>query len=60
MKLSEEGGPCCCRCWRWTTFEGQAKFLIARREFDAEAIAEIWDLEDGCGGSSHIGHPGSA
>jgi len=60
MQLSEEHGPCCCRCWRWTTFEGQAKFLIARREFDAEAIAEIWDLEDGCGGSSHIGHPGSA
>ncbi len=60
MKLSEEGGPCCCRCWRWTTFEGQAKFLIARRELDGEAIAEIWNLEDGCGGSSHIGHPGSA
>jgi len=60
MQLSEEGGPCCCRCWRWTTFEGQAKFLIARREFDAEAIAEIWSLEDGCGGSAHIGHPGSA
>ena len=60
MQLSEEHGPCCCRCWRWTTFEGQAKFLIARREFDTEAIAEIWDLEDGCGGSSHIGHPGSA
>lgn len=60
MQLSEEGGPCCCRCWRWTTFEGQAKFLIARRGYGAEAIAEIWELEDGCGGSSHIGHPGSA
>ena len=60
MKLSEEGGPCCCRCWRWTTFEGQAKFLIVRRHFGAKKIAEIWTLEDGCGGSSHIGHPGSA
>lgn len=50
VKLSHEGGPCCCRCWRWTTFEGQAKYLITKHNFTADQIAGIWDLEDGCGG----------
>lgn len=50
MKLADEHGPCCCHCWRWTTFEGQAKYLIARRNYGAAQIARIWDLEDGCGG----------
>ena len=54
MKLSDEGGPCCCHCWRWTAFEGQAEFLIARREYGAEQIAEVWTLEDGCGGRGHV------
>ena len=31
MKMAKEGGPCCCHCWRWTAFEGQAKSLIVRR-----------------------------
>lgn len=53
VKLSHEGGPCCCKCWRWTAFEGQAKFLITRYNFDANQIAGVWDLEDGCGGSGH-------
>jgi len=52
-KLSEEGGPCCCRCWRWTAFEGQAKYLITELDWSAEQIAELWDFEDGCGGSGH-------
>lgn len=49
-RLSEEGGPCCCRCWRWDAFEGLAKYLITKHEFTAGQIAEIWDFEDGCGG----------
>ena len=53
IKLSHEGGPCCCKCWRWTAFEGQAKYLITNEGFNAEQIAELWDLEDGCGGSGH-------
>lgn len=53
MKLSDEGGPCCCRCWRWFTFEGLAKYLITKYDFTASEIAEIWDLEDGCGGGEH-------
>ena len=56
MEMSHEGGPCCCRCWRWTAFEGQAKYLITEYDFTAEQIAQIWDLEDGCGGLGHVDH----
>jgi len=51
-KPSDEHGPCCCHCWRWKAFEGQAKALIARRGYTAGQIANVWDLEDGCGGSA--------
>jgi hypothetical protein len=51
MRLAREHGPCCCHCWRWTAFEGQAKYLIARHAYRARRIAEVWDLEDGCGGA---------
>ena len=54
VKMSHEGGPCCCKCWRWYAFEGLAKYLIIEYDFDAEQIAEVWDLEDGCGGSGHV------
>ena len=54
ITLSHEGGPCCCKCWRWYAFEGLAKYLIVEHGFDSGQIAEIWDLEDGCGGSGHI------
>lgn len=57
-ELSEEGGPCCCRCWRWTAFEGQAKYLITELDWSAEQVAELWDLQDGCGGAGHE-HAGS-
>ena len=53
MKLSEEGGPCCCRCWRWIAFEGQAKYLITQKNWTSQQIAELWNLEDGCGGAGH-------
>lgn len=53
MGMSMEGGPCCCKCWRWYAFEGQAKYLIKYKGFDAHQIAEVWDLEDGCGGEGH-------
>ena len=54
VKLSHEGGPCCCKCWRWYAFEGLAKYLITEYNFNSEQIAEVWDLEDGCGGTGHI------
>ncbi len=50
VKLSNRHGPCCCHCWRWTAFEGQAKELITSRGYGAATIARIWNLEDGCGG----------
>ena len=56
MKMSSEGGPCCCKCWRWTAFEGQAKYLITEYNFDERQIAHVWDLEDGCGGKGHTDH----
>jgi hypothetical protein len=52
VRLSREHGPCCCRCWRWTAFEGQAKKFIVERRFSAAKIAAIWGLEDGCGGKA--------
>jgi len=53
MQISEEGGPCCCRCWRWFAFEGQAKYLIAEAKWSAQQVADLWNFEDGCGGSGH-------
>jgi hypothetical protein len=50
VKMSDEHGPCCCHCWRWKAFEGQANYLIARRRYSAAQVARVWDLEDGCGG----------
>src|SRR3989338_7847757 len=54
MKMSIEGGPCCCKCWRYEAFWGQAKYLIVEEGFTAEQIAEVWGLEDGCGGAGHV------
>lgn len=53
MQMSDEGGPCCCKCWRWYAFEGLAKYLITEYDFSAGQVAEVWDLEDGCGGEGH-------
>ena len=50
-QLAKEHGPCCCRCWRWFAFEGQAKYLISQQNWSAQQIAAVWDLEDGCGGA---------
>lgn len=50
VRLSKEHGPCCCKCWRWSAFAGQAKELIVEQRYSAAEIAAIWGLEDGCGG----------
>jgi len=50
--LSTTKGPCCCPCWRWTAFGGQAKYLITRRHYSARQIADVWSFEEGCGGPS--------
>lgn len=54
MENSNEGGPCCCQCWRWHVYGGLAKLLIRERGFTGEQIAEVWDLSDGCGGAEHL------
>jgi hypothetical protein len=53
IPLSETKGPCCCPCWRWTAFGGQAKYLITRRHWSAKQVAALWGHEEGCGGPSH-------
>lgn len=56
MENSDEGGPCCCGCWRWVTYGGLAKHLIRDEGFSGEQIARIWDLSDGCGGEGDHAH----
>ncbi len=53
MKMSDEGGPCCCMCWRWYVYEGLAKYLIRNYSFSSVQIANVWNLSDGCGGEEH-------
>lgn len=55
MKVSDEGGPCCCKCWHWDAYEGFAKKLIADYGWGAEQIAELWDHSDACGGTHEHG-----
>jgi hypothetical protein len=50
VALSHEHGPCCCGCWRWDAFAGQARYLITQHSFGAAQVANVWNLEDGCGG----------
>lgn len=57
-RLSETKGPCCCKCWRWTAFGGQAKYLITRRGYSAREIADVWNAEEGCGGPGHSSRRG--
>ena len=50
MAMSPEKGPCCCHCWRWTAFQGMSDYLIARRGWHAQPLANLIGLVDGCGG----------
>jgi hypothetical protein len=50
VRLSKEHGPCCCQCWRWSAFMGQAKKFIVEHRYSAAEIAAISGLEDGWGG----------
>jgi len=52
MDKSDEKGPCCCQCWRWTMYGGLAKFLITERGFNGAQVVEVWNLSNGCGGTS--------
>ncbi len=56
-EMSNEGGPCCCKCWKWYMYNGLAKLLITKYNFNAEDVAMVWDLSDSCGehGEHHSG-----
>lgn len=48
-KMSNEGGPCCCKCWHWYFNEGIAKKLVKEYNFSAQQISSFYDLSDTCG-----------
>ena len=56
MANSDEKGPCCCECWRWTVYGGLAKLLIHEHGFTGEQIVKVWNLSDGCGGAGEHEH----
>lgn len=57
VENSNEKGPCCCKCWRWYTYGGLAKYLIKNHGLTGEQITELWNLSDGCGGEGdHVHH----
>lgn len=49
MKMSHHGGPCCCKCWKWYMMSGLGKKLIVDYSWNAEQLAELWDLSSSCG-----------
>ena len=49
-EISDEGGPCCCKCWHWYAYAGLGKKLIIEHDFTADQVAQVWDLSDACGG----------
>ena len=51
-KMSDDKGPCCCKCWAWYTHEGLAKYLIVHYNYDAKQVATLWNYEDCCGGTA--------
>ncbi len=48
--MSKDKSFCCCQCWRYYAFRGQAKYLISHYNYDAAKVAQVLSLEDGCGG----------
>ena len=42
-------GPCCCKCWKWYMMSGLAKKLIQNEGWDAQHVAQLWDLSSSCG-----------
>lgn len=48
-KMSDEGGPCCCKCWHWYFNEGVAKEMITEYNFTSKQVSNFYDLSDTCG-----------
>lgn len=51
VENSHHGGPCCCKCWKWYMMSGLAKKLIVDYGWNADQIAQLWDLSSSCGHS---------
>lgn len=51
VAMSHHGGPCCCKCWKWYVMSGLAKKLIVDESWNANQIAELWDISSSCGHS---------
>lgn len=49
MDISHHGGPCCCKCWKWYMMSGLGKQLIVTYHWNAQQLAELWDLSSSCG-----------
>lgn len=49
VAISHHGGPCCCKCWKWYMMSGLGKKLIVDYSWDAEQLAQLWDLSSSCG-----------
>lgn len=49
---SHEKGYCCCRCWRWSVYEGLSKYLVHTEHFTAGQITDVLNNSDGCGGDA--------
>ncbi len=49
VRMSHHGGPCCCRCWKWTMMSGLGKKLLVDHGWSAEQLAELWDTASSCG-----------
>lgn len=48
LKISHEG-PCCCKCWHYYVNEGIAKKMIHDKGWNAQQVADFWDVSDICG-----------
>ena len=59
MQMTDDKGPCCCKCWRWYMTEGLDKYLITEHHMTAHQIAEITDTTNGCGGAEDSSHKGA-
>lgn len=51
LSKTTEKGYCCCKCWRWNTYEGLSKDLVRTYHFSAGQVAEVLNDSNGCGGA---------
>lgn len=50
VSQSNENGYCCCKCWRWSVYEGLSRYLVRYEGFNASQVTDVLNNSDGCGG----------